>query len=75
MMAGMEGEPMHALSLSDCFDRHTLILTEGAVGQRLERTYALRPDREIMYAALLYDTAGREALSAIYRSYLQVARD
>lgn len=66
---------MHALSLSDCFDRHTLILTEGAVGQRLERTYALRPDREIMYAALLYDTAGREALSAIYRSYLQVARD
>lgn len=57
----------------DCFSARRFILTEGAVGQRVEREFGLRPDPDIMYAALIYNPAGREALSAIYRSYLQIA--
>lgn len=58
-----------------CFNTKPLILTEGAVGQRLEREFLLKPDADIMYAPLIYNTAGRRALSAIYRSYLQIAQD
>ena len=62
-------------SLENCFNSNKLILTEGAVGQRIECEFPLKPDADIMYAALIYDPAGRDALTAIYRSYLQVAED
>lgn len=61
------------MSLKTCFIKHDFILTEGAVGQRLIHEFGLMPDPDIMYAGLIYDTAGRTALSQIYRSYLQVA--
>lgn len=63
------------MSLPECFHTSPLILTEGAVGQRLEHEYALQPDADIVYAAMLYDPAGRKALAAIYRSYLRVAEE
>ncbi len=66
---------MPANCLENCFTSNRLILTEGAVGQRLEREFSLTPDDDIMYASLLYSTAGRKALAAIYQSYLQVAQD
>ncbi len=50
-----------------------LMLTEGAVGQRLEHEYDLKPDEDIWYAAHLYTQEGRKALSAIYRDYLSIA--
>lgn len=59
--------------LSDCFRDSRLVLTEGAVGQRIEHEYGLKPDPDIMYAGLIYDPEGRAALTAIYCSYLQVA--
>ncbi len=61
--------------LEQCFENNSLILTEGGVGQRLEKEYSLKPDADIMYASLIYDSIGRSALTAIYRSYLQVAQD
>lgn len=57
-----------------CFNSQSLILTEGAVGQRIEREFMLKPDADVMYAGLIYDTAGRKALTSIYSSYLLLAQ-
>ena len=59
----------------DCFNTNRFILTEGAVGQRVEREFFQKPNADISYASLLYDPDGRAALSAVYGSYLQVAED
>lgn len=57
-----------------CFKREPLLLTEGAVGVRLEQAYGLKPDKDIAWAATLYDKAGRAALGELYGQYLAVAR-
>ncbi len=62
-------------NISRSFARSPLLLTEGAVGQRIEREYGLAPDKDIMYAALVYDKKGRKALAEIYGRYLQTAQD
>lgn len=62
-------------NLKNCYNTNQLILTEGAVGQRIEHEFSLKPDADIMYAPLIYDPVGRNALAAIYRSYLRVAED
>ena len=66
---------MGKTQLEICFDSNKLILTEGAVGQRIEHEFSLKPDADIMYASLIYSAEGRDALAAIYRSYLQAAED
>lgn len=66
---------MPRLDLNYCFTANRLILTEGAVCQRIEHEFGLMPDPDIMHAGLIYDIEGRTALSAIYRSYLKVAAD
>ena len=66
---------MGKTQLEICFDSNKLILTEGAVGQRMEHEFSLKPDADIMYASLIYSAEGRDALAAIYRSYLQAAED
>ena len=55
------------------FAHSPIMLTEGAVGQRLEHEYGLLPDADIMYAALLYSAEGRSALKDIYSQYLHIA--
>ena len=56
---------MGKTQLEICFDSNKLILTEGAVGQRLEHEFSLKPDADIMYASLIYSAEGRDALAAI----------
>lgn len=62
-------------TLQQCYSEHTLILTEGAVGQRIEREFHIKPDEDIFYAGLIYNERSRNALSTIYRQYLQIAQD
>jgi S-methylmethionine-dependent homocysteine/selenocysteine methylase len=66
---------MRKQSFQDCFIKDKLILTEGAVGQRIEREFHIKPDKDVMYAGLIYDEQSRKALETIYRQYLQVAED
>lgn len=70
----MEGYFLNA-GLESAFARHGALLTEGAVGQRMEREYGLTPDPDIHYAALLYRADGRRALAEVYGQYLRIARD
>jgi homocysteine S-methyltransferase len=51
-----------------------LVLTEGAVIERLRRDPAVALDPHLLHAGLLYDPAGRERLGAIYRQYLEIGR-
>jgi homocysteine S-methyltransferase len=47
-------------------------LTEGAVIERLRRHGGAQLDPEILNAGLLYSAAGRTALAALYREYLDI---
>jgi len=58
-----------------CFDTSPLILTEGSVGLRLANEFGLTPDKQIMYASLIYESRGRQALEHIYGQYLRVAME
>lgn len=50
------------------------ILMEGALGERLKREYRLSFDENIMLAGLIYQEAGRAALSELWRQYIKIAK-
>ena len=50
------------------------ILAEGAVIERLRRNPAVKLDRHIVHAGLVYDSLGQTALRQIYRQYLDIGR-
>jgi len=50
------------------------VLMEGALGERLKREYRLHPDDHIALAGLVYDACGREALTALWNEYADIAR-
>lgn len=51
------------------------VLMEGAVIERLKRETDLALDPLLLNAPLIYDAAGRTAMTAIYASYLAIATD
>jgi S-methylmethionine-dependent homocysteine/selenocysteine methylase len=51
------------------------MLTEGAVGTRIQHEYGIDIGDSIKVAALIYDPDGRRALEAIYRQYLSIAEE
>ena len=51
-----------------------VVLGEGAVIERLRRSDGIRLDEHVVNSALIYDEAGRAALEAICRQYLDIGR-
>jgi homocysteine S-methyltransferase len=51
-----------------------VILTEGAVIERLRRDPGVRLDPFLLHAGFVYEAAGRERLAALYRQYLEIGR-
>lgn len=49
------------------------VLTEGSIVERLRRNSGLPLDPEVAHAHLLYTAAGRAALTALWREYLDIA--
>jgi len=49
-----------------------IILTEGAVIERLNRDPSVDLDPHILHAGLIYDHKGRMALEKIYRQYIEI---
>lgn len=49
-----------------------IILTEGAVIERLNRDPSIKLDPHILHAGLIYDDRGRRALEKIYRQYIEI---
>jgi homocysteine S-methyltransferase len=50
-----------------------IILTEGAVIERIRRESRVRLDPYILHAGFVFDAAAREVLAGIYRDYLDIA--
>ena len=51
-----------------------LLLTEGAVVERLRRDYRLPLDPEFLHAAFIYDEQHREILRRIYLEYIELLK-
>jgi len=51
-----------------------VILTEGALIERLRRDASVPLDPDVLHAGFIYSEAGREALRGLYRQYLDIGR-
>jgi homocysteine S-methyltransferase len=56
----------------DAVQTAPLILTEGAVIERLRRDSTLTIDPHVLHAGFIYEERGREALRRLYRQYLDI---
>ncbi|MBW2409401.1 MAG: homocysteine S-methyltransferase family protein [Deltaproteobacteria bacterium] len=61
------------MSFEDAVANAAVILTEGAVIERLRRDPAVELDPYIANAGLIYDQAGKQAMTRIYRQYIDIA--
>lgn len=59
--------------LIELIKNNTMILTEGAVVERLRRTFNIKCDDFIVYAGAIYDKTTREILKGIYKEYIEIA--
>lgn len=53
---------------------HAVILTEGALIERLRRDASVPLDPDVLHAGFIYSDAGRDALCGLYRQYLDIGR-
>jgi homocysteine S-methyltransferase len=63
---------MNPTPFTEFFEQSSLILSEGAVIERLRRNSDFELDPFIVNSAFIYDKAKRGALEAIYRQYLDI---
>ena len=63
------------MTFQEHLDGGQVLLTEGAVIERLRRTATVRLDPHVLHASLIYEPTGRAALEQIYRSYLDVGQE
>ena len=61
-------------SFAECVRRSPVILTEGAVIERLRRDADVPLDPFVLHAGFIYDERGSGALGALYRQYLDIGR-
>lgn len=61
------------MSFEKQFRNSDIILTEGALFERLKKEFTLTFDPHINHAGAIYDSP--EALGKIYREYIEIARD
>ena len=59
---------------AECIRRSPVILTEGAVIERLRRDADVPLDPFVLHAGFIYDERGSGALGALYRQYLEIGR-
>lgn len=64
---------MESLSFADTYQKAPIILTEGAIVERLRREYHIPLDNDIVHAGLIYDDKYRDILADIYKQYMDIA--
>lgn len=64
---------MESLSFADTYQKAPIILTEGAIVERLRREYHIPLDNDIVHAGLIYDDKYRDILVDIYKQYMDIA--
>jgi len=63
------------MNFRECINQNEFILMEGALGERLKREYGLTFDEHIAMAGLIYEEKGAAALTALWKEYLDIARE
>ncbi len=61
------------MNFEDAVANAPVILTEGAVIERLRRDPAVELDPHIANSGLIYNQAGKQAMTGIYRQYIDIA--
>jgi S-methylmethionine-dependent homocysteine/selenocysteine methylase len=64
---------MNQHDMNTLLEQQPLILMEGAVVERLRRSNDIRIDPQLLNAPLIYSDHGRQALTGIYREYIDIA--
>ena len=62
------------MSFVSCYENSSVILMEGALGERLKREYNLPFDDIVALANIIYRKGGKEALQAIWNQYIDIAK-
>lgn len=62
-------------SFIDIYNQSPVMLTEGAIVERLRREYCVPLDGDIVHAALIYDDKYRQILGTIYKQYMDIAEE
>ncbi|MGN0134530.1 MAG: homocysteine S-methyltransferase family protein [Anaerotignum sp.] len=62
------------MNFRECIRKHSSVLMEGALGERLKREYGLKIDGTVAMANLVYDESGRAALLNLWSEYIDIAR-
>jgi len=62
------------MSFVSCFESSSIILMEGALGERLKREYDLAPDETVALADIIYRKGGKEALRELWSQYINTAK-
>jgi len=60
--------------MTELLANHALILMEAAIVEQLRRSDQVQLHDSLANAPLIYDAAGREAMSALYTGYMELAR-
>ena len=60
------------MKFEDALKNAPVMLTEGAVIERLNREASIELDPFVAHAGLIYDEAGKKTMSAIYRQYINI---
>ncbi|MFZ5986872.1 MAG: homocysteine S-methyltransferase family protein [Bacillota bacterium] len=61
------------MDFETCFNTSSVILMEGALGERLKREYNIMFDDIVAMAGLIYNTDSRQAMLNIFREYVIIA--
>ena len=63
------------MSFSDVLHAAPLLLTEGALIERLRRDSSVALDPQVLHAGFVYERRGRERLCGLWRQYLDTGRE
>lgn len=64
---------MNKLSFTEAYHAFPVILTEGAVVERLRHEFRISLDDDIIHAGLIYNDRHKDLLATIYMQYLEIA--
>lgn len=62
------------MDFKTCFETSSVLLMEGAIGERLKHEYDITFDDKVAMAGLIYNPVSRKAIYDIYHQYISIAR-
>lgn len=63
------------MNFTDYYHQSSVILMEGALGERLKREFGFNIDPTLALATIIYQQNGKKALETLWREYVKIAED